>query len=208
MPQCAECASPCNCYVEEDGYRANRSQDGRNNVIVSGSGSVDDPFTFSFMHSEFFRPKAEEIIAPSLDIPPSSPDQRPIDFYTSTTYYNGERAIIGIPFAVVPGVMGVFGNFFMFGASATFSANATGVRRISLLTDDFTGGPTRVSAGAAQMGLAGRDTTVSCEAFVSGYLTVNSAVLDTRLSLIIVQLWQDSGVTINVKNVKLWVTQI
>ena len=208
MPQCLDCSSPCNCYIEEDGFRANRSQDGRNNIIVEGSGSVDDPFTFSFMHSEFFRPKAEEILAPSIVVPSTSPDQRPISFYTTSVYYNGEHAIIGIPFALIPGVMGVFGNYFMVGASATFSANATGIRKIAICSDDITGGPTRAFAANAQMGLAGRDTTVSCEGFISGYLTVSSGVVDTRLSLMIVQLYQSSGVDNIVKNVKLWVTQI
>lgn len=208
MPQCSECASPCNCYIDEDGYWANRPQDGRNNVIVEGSGSVEDPFTFSFMHSEFFRPKAEEIVAPSIDVASGSPLQHPRTFYTSTTYNNGEQVILGLPFNFLPGVMGVFGNFFMLGVSATFSANATGVRKVHIGTDDISGGPTRIVGGAAQMGLAGRDTTVSCEAFMSGYLTVSSPIIDTRLAVFIIQLYQDSGVSINVKNVKLWVTQI
>lgn len=60
----AGCSTPCGCVMADDGikvigdsYVVNTGE-GRRNTVVSGTGTVSNPYTVSFIDSEFFRPEA------------------------------------------------------------------------------------------------------------------------------------------------------
>lgn len=212
MPTCSnECTTPCNCYIEEDGYYAERPQDGRHNIMVSGNATIEDPLTFSFMHSEFFRPPAAEIQTSTFNLPNNSSEEPQGSGYNVTVYQTPSAILIASPIGFAGIASNAFSNFFMCGASATFPANATGLRLISISTSHpKTDVPYQV-AGNVQPAVASRESKLSCSGFVPGYLKptlLSPGVVDFRTSPFIVTVWQTSGVPLVVTNIKLWVSKI
>lgn len=211
MPTCNECLTPCNCTIEEDGFWANRPQDGRRNVVVEGSGTLLDPITISFMQSEFFRPEAAEVQAPTKSVPTN--DNTPVDAddYTVTVYQTPHQVLIkAVGVFVQP--LTAFHNYWIVGASATFPANATGERMIEIGTDNADlVGSVRI-AGNVQTAVAGASSVLSCAGFTPGLLLPEFSLegfLYKKAAPIQVALFQTSGgAPMNVTQIKLWVTMI
>lgn len=213
MPTCSdECTTPCNCYIDEDGYWAERPQDGRHNIAVSGSATIEDPLTFSFLQSEFFRPPAAEIRRSMVSTTTGSVKTVDGTTFDITIYQSPNKILIAAPVALAIETSIAFGNFFLCGASATFTANGTGDRVINIVSgDSFDDTPYQI-AGNAQPGLAAKDSILSCCGFVPGYLDktglIDPGILDNRLTAFIVSVYQTSNANMNVSNIKLWVSKI
>ena len=212
MPQCG-CTSPCNCSFSEDGYWAERSQDGRRNTVVSGMGTPNDPFTVSFIQSEFFRPSAGELKGTGLSTTSGS-TFAPTPADVISVYQSPETVMISIPFGSSLALTTIFGNYFVMGASATFAANATGLRRLVLLAPSPMGpvvGFERAVTGVEQNGHATRPTVLSVAGFYSGMLEKDS-ILDgvgaAQIAPVRLEVFQNSGSSLTLTEVKFWAVMI
>lgn len=212
MPHQCGCVTPCNCIMEEDGYWAERPQDGRRNTILSGSGTPNDPFTISFMQSEFFRPSAGELVPSSLPIVLASGSNDSITQSEVTVSYQTPGEIF-INFALNPVILtALIGNFMLVGASAAFAAsNTTGTRSIGIGTNHPFTAVTRFVTSSEQGGSSTRSSYVQASGFASGNLDKTgllSGITDSKIAPFSLTIFQSSGGPIDVTQVKFWVAVI
>jgi hypothetical protein len=211
MPVCG-CTGACNCFISEDGYLSGHPELGRNFTQVEGNGTEANPYTFHFYDSLEFRPRTVEISVPNRTIPH--------DTYMEV---QGDGANIGAPLYESPSQfvfndpliesMVLFtGNYFVFGATATFAqaADTTAKIRKMLIVN------TRGMAGTGDNYVAGGQTTpggstdpitLSCETMNPGLFDVLTG-LETIIGGFQVYLYQNSGAPLNVTDIRIWLTQI
>lgn len=229
MPTCGGCSQICNCYVNEDGFFAERSEDGRRNTVVSGGGfDANNPFILEFQLSELYLPPSTEVRVPLM-----SATNAPLfsEVYNSVTfdeehffqYESPEPGVITPPPALLgPGsarpTLGVhIGEFNLIGASAKFPPAASGnfaLTVAALSPSDFalTGVDLNSIAGSKMSANPATSTYCSCYGFAPSRFEFGniSTVLvgPPKLQLIYVELFQSTGSTINVTDIKVWLTTI
>lgn len=203
MPICNECTSPCNCRIDEDGPFSNRFDDGRRNTTVSGNGTEDNPYTIHFQQSGEYRPPSGEV---------------KVDTVSTTTSIGKLVASADSPFVVwqspvnvlafFPGnaIVYLFERFNVVGASATFAAHATGERRLALFGTRVDG-ETNWIGGDVQHGNTSVATKLKTVGYSSGVITTG-ALTESRINAFVVGLYQTSGTTLAVTNIKFWVTTV
>lgn len=206
------CVSPCNCLVTEDGFNANRSDDGRRNTVVSGFGSINDPYVIEFQQSEFYRPPSgERRSTHTLNVSTTgtfgifSVGAAFIDVYQSP----GEVFII-IPTSVVSNyIAATRGYFNIVGASATFApSNTTGARKL-MISGSKPDGLDAFLTGVTQHGSASVSTILTCSMMTPGvFIERPTNGIKKGYSHWIVTVRQNSGAPINVSNVKFWMTTL
>lgn len=204
MPTCNQCLTPCNCLMSEDGFRAGRgNEDGRRNSVLTGVGTTTDPYVVQFQMSGEYRPPAGELRAANLTVNNTS-TKNVTSADAPSIYWDSPDSV----FTFYPGVLLTLttGNYHVVGASASFAANSTGVRRLALLGTDETGG-TYTVAGDEQSGHATKNTILTCSGFNTGVLTPSPAIFvtfsNTKINTWAVGLWQNSGVPLLV-TCKFW----
>lgn len=204
MPTCNQCLTPCNCLMNEDGFRAGRGdEDGRRNTVISGVGTTTDPYVIQFQMSGEYRPPSGE-----LRVSPITVNNSSAKFVTTadapSVYWDSPGSV----FTFYPGNLLTIttGNYHVVGASASFAANSTGVRRLAILGTNETGA-TYTVAGDEQSGHATKNTILTCTGFNTGVLTPSPAIAvvfsNTQINGWAVGLWQNSGVSLQV-TFKFW----
>lgn len=204
---CAQCRTPCTCVVADDGiivannsYVLNSGK-GRRSTVVSGTGTAANPYTVSFIDSEFYRPQAGEFQYPDQNA--ASIDGDLLDFTNGAgvVSYQTPNTIF---FNIASGMLGDFSTFGFFqvvGASATFASNTTGSRSIRIEAGSQSS--TYIVAGYTT-DVPAEDFTLSCAGFFPGLFTsVPSSPIG--FTTIKVRVSQDSGGTLALTNIKFWV---
>lgn len=203
------CQNPCNCTFFDDGVVQLGSGDyvlnsgkGRRNTVVSGKGTIKDPITVSFIDSEFFRPEAGEYTFPDQE---ADLEDTYVNFFPATgvVVYQTPGKVFGsldetfTPFNFSRTVKGFYQ---IFGASATFSADSTGARRIAILNND-----TSQNILAASTVDAGSESqTISCTGFHPGVFA-HFGALKPGYPFYMVRVYQNTGGTLQLTNLKFWV---
>lgn len=206
------CTSPCSCVVADDGikvigesYVVNTGE-GRRNTVVSGQGTAADPYTVSFIDSEFYRPDAGEFTYPN-QVEDSSLTQTG----TLLDFIDGPGVVVyqqlgTIFFNISLGDSGDFsvkGFFQIVGASVEFTGNTTGTRKILIMYDDGTNA--RMIAGNVSDAPT-ENLTLSASGFYPGRFSQSpDGVHPVGFSLFTVRVYQDSGNSLAVSNLKFWV---
>jgi len=199
--------------MDEDGFFSLRPGDGRRNTTVEGSGSLEDPYVIHFQQSEFYRPPTGELRVgpivvstnPVAAVPIDPPSVTPIPFYESPGQIFFAFPDSSDEFAVVKG------SLHLVGASATFQANGTGARWLSVGAARPDGNGAYIIAADSQSALAGQPTELSCCGLATGlfdFSSVTSIVSNPRIDTFFIQVSQNSGVSLTLSNLKLWVTAI
>lgn len=201
------CQNPCNCTFFDDGVvrvgdaYVLDSGKGRRNTVVSGEGTVEDPYTVSFIDSEFYRPDAGEYTYPNQD---AVVEDHLVGFFPAdgvVVYQTPSVVFGGLSEDVNPLIANRIakGFFQVFGASATFSASTTGTRKIYIHdnhTEQNILASNTVDAGS-------ENQTLSCTGFHPGVFTTfgNST---PGYPTYIVRVFQSSGGTLPLTNLKFW----
>lgn len=208
MPTCNQCATPCNCLLTEDGFRAGRGDtDGRRNTTVTGNGTADNPYVTSFQMSGEYRPPAGELRKTNSETTVNNVGE---SILTDSVYWESP----GTVFFYYPAsglVALTVGNFHVVGASVSFAPAATGSRRMSLFGNDQDGNTYRV-AGDVQHGTTGSNTILSCAGFTSGVLTpspdVQAVFSNTNIDTWAIGVSQDSGGDLDIEEVRFWMATL
>src|SRR5688572_10798538 len=129
MPKCSGCTNTCNCRFADDGvdrlggsYILDTGQ-GRRNTVVQGAGTVEDPFTVSFIDSEFYRPNSLEIQKPPSQTIFGGAAYHPMTVGNAIRIYESPERIIFDPVELTRTEFVVEGFFQFVGATATFGPN-------------------------------------------------------------------------------------
>lgn len=225
MPTCGNCTT-CNCYVTEDGIKSVADVLGRNTTRVTGSGTTADPFEISFLDQLEFRPRTSEIHW----------DDGPL--FNSAGGGDGDWKSIGLTGAFTPDfklyespVVFVFRNpssftdhpyayaqlnHFILGASATFAPTpgevSTHVKQLILTA------ATRVSSGGfLEKIVVGGQTvpsfnndslTLSVEGYVPGNFLFTAGATSQAVTYFELYAFQESGISIALSDIKVWITEI
>lgn len=202
------CTTPCTCTFADDGIRELNGSyvvntgEGRRNTVVDGEGTVEDPYTISFIDSEFFRPDVGEFTHPNQAVPNNVYAMLNFDSSAGQVVYESPGTVFsGLEQGSNSGEFTAFGFFQFVGATATFNANTTGSRKIVIAYTDLI--VTQVIAAATSDSPA-EDLTLSCSGFYPGrFVPGSSPVGYSTFKVIIV--WQDSGAALGLTNLKFWV---
>lgn len=217
MPTCggsgsANCTDACACLITEDGFFANRPQDGRANTVVTGNGTPEDPFTVSFMQSEFYQPASQEIISNNTKsvLHNTSTALAQSTGVTFTTVYQSPNAVfVAFPVAA-PVLAAAFGEFKVVGASVTFQTSSLGARYMSIIGQRFDA-QDYIIAGSSCIGHTGGSAVLACSGWSNGIFDDTNllpTISNTRLMAWGVGVWQTSTVTLSVSNIKFWMSSI
>lgn len=197
------CTTPCTCIFADDGIKVINNNyvvntgEGRRNTVVDGSGTVSDPYTISFIDSEFYRPNAAEIGYPPQTANTGGED----DFQGGFVVYQTPEVIITSPTADFT----VKGFFYVVGATVEFAANTTGTRKIYIYTNDSPSlGPLHHIA-AATADAPAESFTMSCSGFWPGKFDDSGNTPVLGVSRFLVRVFQDSGGPLGISNMKFWV---
>lgn len=201
------CTTSCTCVFADDGivrigdsYVMNSGK-GRRNTVVSGQGSIQDPYTVSFIDSEFYRPDAGEYnfadhqSTIELEILSFSPDPPTVIYETPGVVFTG----LTENFSPISPIRGVKGFFQVVGASAEFSADTTGVRKLMIVYLDAVQhiiASNTVDAGAETQ-------TLSCTGFNPGRFAP-VGVNQTGFPNYMVRVFQNTGGTLQLTRLKFW----
>lgn len=196
------CTTPCTCVFADDGIRevngtyVVNTGEGRRNTVVDGSGTAADPYTISFIDSEFYRPPVGEFTYPDQSAANASYDL--LDFGLGpgiVIYESPETFIFRLDLGEI-GEVTVLGFFQFVGATATFNGNTTGTRKIIILER------TDVIAGATSDSPA-EALTLSCSGFYPGTFAP-APFQPVGYSSFSVKVWQDSGGDLGLTSLKFW----
>lgn|SRR5688572_4879250 len=209
MPSCG-CVQGCNCYLSEDGFWAGHPELGRNFTLVNGVGSDADPYSVSFLDQEEFRPRTAEISFPDRSVNNDTYTEVPVGPVPSTiTYESPEPFVIrqSNGFHRYSEV-----NFIIIGAAATFPESAVSTTSRQILLEDVRGGTSPLTASAwiiagQTVPGAADPLTLSCSVMFPGVFFNIDGVGPLRHQFRI-HLYQNSGATMVVSNIKLWITEI
>lgn len=214
MPTCGQCNNPCTCLVSEDGFFANRPTDGRANTVVTGRGTPSEPFTVSFVQSEFYRPESGELKQTNTFVLPDNSvnNVSPTTGFTFGSVYQSPGSVF-VSFTPVGSsvLTGSFGHFKYLGASATFSANATGIRYMSIIGSNPWNLIDYVVAGNSSLGDSVGPSVLNCAGFTPGVFDPSGLApifSNTGIQAWGVGIWQTSGGNLNVTDIKFWMTTI
>ena len=204
MPTCG-CTTPCNCLVDEDGYRSGHPEQGRRSTVVTGRGVAEDPYVIEFQLSGEYRPPSAEIRMTGVVI---ANNFGTVEFFTPENVQwespnNNVYTAVSFYFMLT-------GSFHAVGASASFAANATGTRHLDIFGIDEEGNGHFV-AGNTQHGNATRPTICATSTLTAGLFTPTPAVLanfsNQRINVFNIGVRQTSGVALTT-NLKFWMTTI
>lgn len=203
----AGCSTPCGCVMADDGikvigdsYVVNTGE-GRRNTVVSGTGTVSNPYTVSFIDSEFFRPEAGEFSFPNQDVTNNAYDLLDFSNGPGVVAYQTPHTIF---LRLEGGGLGDFTvkGFFQFvGASVEFANSTVGARKIVISYVD--GANVRTFAGNTSEA-PGESLTLSTVGFFPGRFSP-SITHPVGFSEFKVHVWQDSGGNMSITNLKFWV---
>jgi hypothetical protein len=204
------CTSGCSCHAEEDGFFANDSEHGRRNTVVTGNGTLSDPWTVSFIDSVQYRPVAAEIRYPdrSLDgIQTLNGEGITVVYKTSP---NNKTVFVGYPTPTSPSMI-VSGNYFIVGAAAEFQANAdAGTKKaISIRAAHATLGFI-IIAGAVTAGLTTEDMILTASGYSPGLFgdELVASGFGPRTQAFTVAIRETTAGALNIKKLKFWVAII
>jgi|SRR5688572_3108077 len=207
MPTCG-CVQDCNCFLSEDGFWAGHPELGRNFTLINGVGSEAEPFSVSFLDQEEFRPRTAEISFPNRLVTNDTytqVDAGPID---STIVYESPEPFVlkddvGFHRYAEP-------NFVIIGAAATFPESAVTTTSREMLLENVRGqsfpGQAWIIAGQTAPGTTD-PITLSCSVMFPGVFFNVDGVGPIRQQFRI-HLYQNSGASMTVTDIKLWITEI
>lgn len=215
MAICGNCKQPCSCLIKEDGLWTGHTELGRNFTQVDGSGTTEDPYTIHFMDQDEFRPRTSEIAFDSFSLVSgtfTSLFSHPLAV-SRPLYESPSDFLIREPSMTNTVHRYADGNFYSMGASATFSETVdatSNIRQILLvaMVESPLGNPVESILGAKTTPGGSVDPlTLSCEAFVPGIFITVGGLGGIRQQFGVI-LYQDSGSTLLVTDIRIWMTQI
>lgn len=211
MPVTCGCTQACNCTISEDGYLSGHPELGRNFTQIDGIGNSTDPYVFHFYDQEEFRPRAAELSVPNQNIPNNTyTNIQDSGNIASIIYQSPKTFLFNDPF--IDNLEIFEGNYFIFGATATFdqAADTSATYREMLLinTRGISGvGDNYISGAQLTPGGSTDPITVSCETLNPGLFNSLTG-LEAILGAFQVYLFQNSGAPLGVSDIRIWLTQI
>lgn len=204
---CNACKNPCNCVVSDDGaiildgsynFLDNPS---RRNSVVSGNGTLANPYTVSFIDSEFYRPVVGEAVTPVQSITDS--DLNFVDLASGTVIYSSPTPA---SLSLRDDEALVFGLFLVVGITVTFTGSTTGVRKIAILEISAEGNVNRV-IGSSSCSADTEDLTLNASGFTMGRL-VGDLVNIVQFNRFSIAVQQSSGGALNISSASLWIASV
>lgn len=222
MPNC-KCIKPCNCHFTEDGLFFGNPSFGRHHTQVSGSGTTDNPFVISFADQLEYYPRTAEFQFEDISLGSAAGEgqlrelgdsegatilyQSPISFLLIHDYQFG-------PDTQYPEI--IRGSHFIVGASATFSDTANdpnGKFKQLVITSSLRGisdeDPVieKIIAAQSVPNIGGDPKTLTATGMTPVSFYEPSGIKGIH-HIIHVYVNQNSGSSVAVSNLKVWVTQI
>lgn len=222
MPPC-ECAAPCNCYFTEDGFFANRPEDGRRNTIVTGTGSgsqggAQKPFVLEFQMSEFYRPPSTELRLFPRTIPDTTLGTLLTADLTEIQYESPSSEVVLQSWErqtlTFQGIGVAVDEFKIVGASAKFPASSVAGASSQLVIGALnpkTGFNQTIASQRCPVRSNG-PTYLTCSAFSPGILELPTSPLDFtplhKMNVFYLSIGSTTDMAITVTDIKFWMTTI